>query len=85
MSHSQMRQFKLMKIFEAISKERERQDSLYPGFSSNQEALMVLGAEVGEVFASIQKNRTRSNLEEELVQVATVCVKWLEILGHERQ
>jgi NTP pyrophosphatase (non-canonical NTP hydrolase) len=63
-------------IVVAILQERKRQDQLHPEFQDSKR-LAVLVEEVGEIAEAIQ-NRDMKNLEEELIQVAAVCVRWLE-------
>lgn len=75
-----------------IEQERERQNKLHPlsslpnneqneeillmaAFIKNNEFLTVLVEEVGEVAKALLEG---NNLEEELIQVAAVCVRWLE-------
>jgi hypothetical protein len=79
-------------IFHAIELERERQEKIHPlpsvrnhhdpeimamqKYIQTQELLAVLIEEVGEVGRALQGE---SNLEEELIHVASVCIRWLEI------
>ena len=63
-------------ISEAISKERDRQDSLHPYMVSDAVMLPVLVEEVGEVAKAMTEG---TGLTEELVHVAAVAVKWLEL------
>lgn len=79
-------------IFRAIELERERQEQIHPlpavrnhhdpeimamqKYIQTQELLAVLIEEVGEVGRALQGE---NNLEEELIQVASVCIRWLEI------
>jgi NTP pyrophosphatase (non-canonical NTP hydrolase) len=63
-------------IFQLIQEERVRQDKIHPSFPPfKADRLAILGEEFGEVCMAINDN---SNLEEELIQVAAVCVRWLE-------
>jgi NTP pyrophosphatase (non-canonical NTP hydrolase) len=78
-------------IFRAIELERERQEQLHPIRLPNKgdeeeiktmkhylflnEMLVVLMEEVGEVAKALQGD---GDLEEELIQVASVCVRFLE-------
>jgi hypothetical protein len=80
-------------IFEAIITERARQDELHPmprqkkcsdkdvcvvtNMLMLNEFLAVLVEETGEVASALQGD---GDLKEELVQVASVCVRWLESL-----
>ena len=74
-------------IFAAIEEERERQDRLHPGWYPEL-ALAVLAEEVGEVaevWAAFQqassfarKIEMRDAMRDEIIQVAAVCVRWLE-------
>jgi hypothetical protein len=78
-------------IFEEIEIERARQDKLHPmprqkkcedkdicvvqNMILHNEYLAVLIEEIGEVGSALQGD---GNLEEELIHVASVCVRWLE-------
>lgn len=78
-------------IFQEITTERARQEKLHPlpkvkktdsadlnavtQLIINSEFLSVLVEETGEVAQALQGD---GNLREELVQVASVCVRWLE-------
>lgn len=78
-------------IFLEIEMERERQEILHPlpkikkddnpeivaleKFILTTEFLAVLIEEVGEVGSALQGD---SDLKTELIQVAAVCVRWLE-------
>lgn len=78
-------------IFRAIDIERERQEQLHPIPKENphdepdvkavkqlffmNEMLSVLVEEMGEVGKAMQGD---GELEEELIQVAAVCCRWLE-------
>jgi NTP pyrophosphatase (non-canonical NTP hydrolase) len=80
-------------IFQAIEIERERQDRIHPmpqrkkhddkdvdavaNLLMLNEFLAVLIEEVGEVGSALQGD---GNLKEELIQVASVCVRFLEEL-----
>ena len=78
-------------IFKAIEQERERQEKLHPQrklkshdkelilmqtYIQQNELLAVLVEEVGEVGKALQEG---TNLSEELIQVASVSVRWLEL------
>jgi NTP pyrophosphatase (non-canonical NTP hydrolase) len=61
-------------IFERIKQERLRQDKLHP--NNNQDSyLAIMIEEVGEVGAALQGDGI---LIDEIVQLAAVCVRWLE-------
>jgi NTP pyrophosphatase (non-canonical NTP hydrolase) len=78
-------------IFDAIELERERQETIHPMIKKkdhedadvnavtamlfHNEMLAVLTEEFLEVVRAIQGE---GSLREELVQVAAVCVRWLE-------
>lgn len=80
-------------IFEAITIERARQEELHPrkkikptgdeetdllqNLLLHYEMLPVLVEEVGEVATALQGE---GSLKEELIQVASVCTRWLESL-----
>ena len=61
-------------IFDAIIQERKRQDRLHP-WTKKTNRLAIMVEEVGEIAQALQGE---GNLEEELVQLAAVCVRWLE-------
>jgi len=56
--------------------ERERQDALHPYDVSDEVMLAVLVEEVGEVAKAITEG---AGLRDEVVQVAAVAIKWLEL------
>lgn len=78
-------------IFKAIEIERERQNELHPlpllkktnsadvkalqSLMLQNHFLAVLIEEVGEIGTALQGE---GSLEEEIIQVASVCVRWLE-------
>ena len=75
----------MKKVFEDIIEERERQKVIWGEDSDNFHhneylAYTVLGEEVGEI-AKALLDKDRENLKEELIQVAAVCVKWLEMIN----
>lgn len=63
-------------IFDAILQERQRQDVLHQ-WSKRTNRLAILVEEVGEIAMALQDE---GDMEEELVQLAAVCVRWLEEL-----
>jgi NTP pyrophosphatase (non-canonical NTP hydrolase) len=63
-------------IFDAILQERKRQDRLHR-WTNKTNRLAILAEEMGEIAAALQGE---GSLEEELVQLAAVCVRWLEEL-----
>jgi NTP pyrophosphatase (non-canonical NTP hydrolase) len=63
-------------IFDAIIEERRRQDRLHR-WTNKTNRLAVLTEELGEISSALQGE---GSLEEELVQLAAVCVRWLEEL-----
>lgn len=75
-------------IYALIDAERARQDVKHPEFArSEHQALCVLTSEVGEVAAEVRGNHgvlplvaapSGDALRDELIQVAAVCVRWLE-------
>lgn len=62
-------------IFKMINTERERQEKIHPTKHDDLFLLAVLIEEVGEVSQALQEG---TNIEEELIQVAAVCFRWLE-------
>lgn len=87
-----MKEIKRSDIFKAIEEERDRQDKIHPlcklkkesdteikimaTLINNNEMLAVLVEEIGEIARALQGE---GNLEEELIQAASVCVRWLEV------
>lgn len=77
-------------IFSLILQERQRQEHLlkqgkFPFTCANPEIsdiqkLPVLGEEFGEVSKAINEQQSIEELKSELIQVAAVCVAWLESL-----
>lgn len=63
-------------IMTAIFIERYRQDALHPWDDSTQH-LAIVAEELGEVAAAMQGDGI---LRDELVQLAAVCVRWLELI-----
>lgn len=66
----------IVRIIGGILSERVRQDHLHPDFPE-EKRLAILMEEVGEVATALQNNDL-SNLKDELIQVAAVCVRWIE-------
>lgn len=70
-------------IFELILNERDRQDAKFgwpnAGLAGHDDhrKMTILGEEVGEIAHAILEHDT-ANMHDELVQVAAVCVAWLE-------
>ena len=66
-------------ILDLIREERRKQDEKWGGknFLNDYSAMTILTEEIGEVAHAILEKDFK-NMEEELVQVAAVCVKWLE-------
>lgn len=71
---------------ELVSRERDRQNKLWVREDGKWDEpdtlkLTVLVEEVGEVArAVLQTDGDDENLRDELVQVAGVCISWLEML-----
>ena len=65
-----------VEILNRIIQERKRQDILHPKNKLGAYPAIMI-EEVGEVGAALQG---QGNLTEELVQLAAVCVRWLEQL-----
>lgn len=63
-------------IIDAILQERRRQDTLHI-WNKKTNRLAILVEEVGEIAAALQGE---GDVQEELVQLAAVCVRWLESL-----
>lgn len=71
-------------VIEAIHAERQRQiDKWGSNDSPDDPWIAILGEEFGEVcqaFLEIRHGQSVEYLKEELIQVAAVAVKWLEVL-----
>lgn len=70
-------------IFESIKAERARQDERHGEGnkgSSNFRYLTIATEEIGEVAKAILDGESTERIVEELVQVAAVCVQWIEKL-----
>lgn len=63
-------------IIDAILQERERQDGMHV-WNKKTNRLAILVEEVGEIAQALQGD---GDLQEELMQLASVCVRWLEEL-----
>jgi NTP pyrophosphatase (non-canonical NTP hydrolase) len=63
-------------ILDAIVQERRRQDQIHE-WNKKTNVFPILVEEVGEIAQALQGE---GNLEEEIVQLAAVCVRWLEHL-----
>jgi hypothetical protein len=68
---------KQAEIIKMIVKERERQDMLHPSNSIGDYPAILI-EEVGEIGAALQG---QGCLIDEIVQLAAVCVRWLEEYG----
>jgi len=62
-----------------IKEENVRARSKHEGApqASELEALSILGEEFGEVAMAINQNLPKKELEKEIIQVASVAVRWL--------
>ena len=71
-------------ILELIYAERSKQDKKwgYPRYLSDPFWYTILGEEVGEIARGILEHDVE-NLKDELVQVAAVCVAWLQNIMEE--
>lgn len=74
-------------IYAMIDAERIRQDAKHPRFAyTHHQAFAVLASEVGEVAEVVREDYASEPiytphgqaLRDELIQVAAVCVRWLE-------
>jgi len=63
-----------MLIINRILRERSRQDKLHI-WDAETNKMAVLAEELGEVAAAMQG---QGNLQDELVQLAAVAIRWLE-------
>lgn len=66
---------------ELIAQERARQDAKWGSQRrlAPEKWAVILGEEVGEVHRAVCEHDFK-NLQDELVQVAAVCVAWLEAI-----
>ena len=67
------------RIFGEIKQERKRQDLKFGSQAGQSDSkwAMIAGEEMGEIHRAIL-NLDKENLREEIVQLAAVCVAWLE-------
>jgi len=70
------------KVFDAVLRERKRQNKKHPEEFSLDTMYVVLGEEVGEVAKDIFECNY-SNLSAELVQVMAVCMRMIEQLDRD--
>lgn len=69
---------KFVEFTNKVIEERIRQNKLHPDWIRiNEMALSVLAEEFGEVAKAINEG-DHENLKEELVQLASVCLRWYE-------
>ena len=70
-------------IIQDIASEYKRANTLYPAFHSNHEAYAVILEELDEVWDEIKKSKEvtgNEKIKAELIQVAAMCVKYIENL-----
>ena len=70
-------------ILGSILKEFNRANTLYSAFHSNHEAYAVILEELDEVWDEIKKSKDvkgNEQIRNELIQVAAMCVKYIENL-----
>ena len=65
-------------IYEAVSRERDRQDRIHGPALEVRDIPRILGEEFGEVCAAINDREHRDRVREELIQCAAVCLKAIE-------
>lgn len=65
-------------IFDAISRERARQDAKHGTALAVERIPVVLGEEFGEVCKALNDREPPHRVVEELIHVAAVCVKAIE-------
>lgn len=76
------------RIFDEIHAERERQNALKAAGkfkctaadleATNDEKVVMLGEEFGEVCRAVHDGHTPEELREELIQVAAIAVAWVQ-------
>lgn len=64
------------RIYKLLDAERNYQNTIHPMYNPAM-ILAVLVEEVGEVAQAVQNNDIM-NLKAELLQLAAVCIRWLE-------
>lgn len=72
---------KRSEIFALIISERQRQDAKWGPQASHtpEKWYAILGEEFGEVAKEVLERPNSAKMRAELIQVAAVCVKWLEL------
>lgn len=65
-------------IFDAIDRERARQDAKHGTALAVERIPVVLGEEFGEVCKALNDREPPHRIVEELIHVAAVCVKAIE-------
>lgn len=65
-------------LLSAIKEERRRQNIIHPSFPKfDSSRFLILTEEFGEI-AKALNDEDDENLKIELIQLASVCVRWLE-------
>jgi NTP pyrophosphatase (non-canonical NTP hydrolase) len=68
-------------IFEAITKERERQDVIHPDFPAfKHDRLSLVLEEFLELTQAINDNHKDDHVIEEMIQCCAILTRWLERL-----
>ena len=73
----------LKQILSQIESEVKRASELYPKFHSNHEGYAVIKEEVDELWDEIKKSKSitgNEKMQSELIQVAAMCVRFLNDL-----
>ena len=80
-----MRKASMNGVFDAIRKERKRQDALYGSLDDREPSLSewaaILSAEVGEIWEGIIKDHSQNDVAREMLHVAAVAVAALQQHG----
>lgn len=83
MSQDSLRTDKREQVYQDIDAERIRQTEIHgdrtcDNMQDMRDFFIVLSEEVGEVARGIWENETQEEINEEVVQIAAVCVAFLE-------
>lgn len=80
----QYRDSRLELFLDLVKKERHRQRKLWGDQYEKQDGVwhMILGEEYGEVANAFLENKTPSEIQDELIQTAAVCLAWCEAISY---
>lgn len=69
-----------MKVFEEIEKERAKQHLkfCYKPIANSTETVSIMGEKFGEICHAVNQNLGEEETRKEVVQLAAVCIAWLD-------